>query len=129
MFERIKTEIKTFPFLSGLIFLLSMMFLVASVESWKRLGTPEQTHITNNQYANKSQWQATVVLPGKGIPFQIEHFLYEPPWKDSAAHNAQVMLDELIAKCIWWISTPTWSDKVQIITCFKEKDPEYKKEK
>lgn len=106
------------------IFLLTVSSLVLTTIAWEKLHAPMTTNVTNNEYKNQSQWQATVVFPNGGIPMDIEHFVYdpEPHVGQFAATNK---MNYLSNRCLWWLETsiPNYSPHSgeKIITCFKEK--------
>jgi hypothetical protein len=128
MFQRIKEELSKSPVALAIIAILTAIMLITTVGmTWQRIGTPERTDITNNHYANNSQWQATVVFPNRGIPLEIEHFNYQKPFDGSSAYKADIMRKELSAQCLWWIPTSTTDDRILIISCFREKKPKYAK--
>ena len=98
---------------------------------WYVTSTPKIMHVTNNEYKNQSQWQATVVFPNGGIPVEIEHFHHvehKPSvWLGKSERMKQIAtkrITELSARCLWWTSeliAEDGSERHSIITCFKEK--------
>lgn len=98
---------------------------------WYSLSGPKITNVTNNEYKNQSQWQATVVFPNGGIPIDIEHFHHvenKPSvwlsWSERMKQFANKRITGLSARCLWWTSEPIGEDgseRHSIITCFKEK--------
>lgn len=127
MFKRFIDEATKAP-ISATFGLIGFILIVVSIGvSWQRLGTPEQTDVTNNHYTNNSQWQATVVFPNRGIPLEIEHFNYQIPNQGSVTFQADTMRKELSDRCLWWIPTTTATYRILIISCFKEKKPKYTK--
>lgn len=91
---------------------------------WYSLSGPKITNVTNNEYKNQSQWQATVVFPNGGIPIDIEHFVYDPQ-PHVGQFAATNKMNYLSNRCLWWLETsiPNYSPHSgdKIITCFKEK--------
>lgn len=101
---------------------------------WYTLSGPKVTNVTNNEYKNLSQWQATVVFPNGGVPIEIEHFYHHQAlpsgWmgrSERAREYALQRIAELSARCLWWQSEPVdfcTTATCSIITCFKEKKKE-----
>jgi hypothetical protein len=104
---------------------LALSALVLSTIAWKKLHAPMTTNVTNNEYKNQSQWQATVVFPNGGVPVEIEHFVYIYSGSKSLGlqDTAKVKMDYLSGRCLWWLESgvPYYRTEASIITCFKEK--------
>lgn len=129
MLNQLKEEWKRTPItiMIGIISLISVIGMIGL--SWRRIGTPEEINTTNKSYTNNSQWQAMIMVPGKNLPFVVEHFAYHNPDTGDFVTRLNKKINELHAQCIYWTESRTDRSDYVIINCVKEKIDEegYKK--
>lgn len=121
-------EYKVKPWMVWLPSTISIIITIVCLSIiWKHLGVSPVTNITENNYKNQSQWQATVILPNGSMSIDIEYFIYKYPTTkftfDESGINSSInkQMEYLKGRCLWWLETKTVDVNQSIITCFKQK--------